>query len=119
MQTLRMAFATDGKVTAMEHDAAAGWPTQIMAPAFMAKGLRVSRTTLRDRGADHWYNVGAQRVRAMSNDVANSAFRPGWLRSVGPGWTNWAVESFMDEAALCGGRRSCRLPSPSVGWYRP
>jgi CO/xanthine dehydrogenase Mo-binding subunit len=44
--------------------------------------------------------VGAQRVRALSNDLANSAFRPGWLRAVGPGWTNWALESFMDEAAL-------------------
>ena len=33
------------------------------------------------------------------NDLANETFRPGWLRSVGPGWTNWAVESFMDEAA--------------------
>jgi CO/xanthine dehydrogenase Mo-binding subunit len=51
-------------------------------------------------GADHWYSVGAQRVRALSNDLANSAFRPGYLRSVGPGWTNWAVETFMDEAAL-------------------
>jgi CO/xanthine dehydrogenase Mo-binding subunit len=50
-------------------------------------------------GADHWYNIGAQRVRALSNDLANRSFRPGWLRSVGPGWTNWAVESFMDEAA--------------------
>ena len=50
-------------------------------------------------GADVWYNVGAQRVRALSNDVANTAFRPGWLRSVGSGWTNWAVETFMDEAA--------------------
>jgi CO/xanthine dehydrogenase Mo-binding subunit len=50
-------------------------------------------------GADHWYDVGVQRVRAISNDVANSSFRPGWLRSVGPGWTNWAVESFIDEAA--------------------
>jgi CO/xanthine dehydrogenase Mo-binding subunit len=50
-------------------------------------------------GADHWYSVGAQRVRALSNDLANSAFRPGYLRSVGPGWTNWALESFMDEAA--------------------
>jgi isoquinoline 1-oxidoreductase subunit beta len=54
-------------------------------------------------GADHWYTVGAQRVRALSNDLANSAFRPGWLRSVGPGWTNWAVESFMDEAAHAAG----------------
>ena len=34
-------------------------------------------------------------VRALSNDVANSAFRPGWLRSVGPGWTNWAVETWV------------------------
>src|SRR5262249_56783647 len=50
-------------------------------------------------GADHWYSVGAQRVRALSNDLANSAFRPGYLRSVAPGWTNWAVETFMDEAA--------------------
>jgi isoquinoline 1-oxidoreductase beta subunit len=39
----------------------------------------------------------------LSNDVANRTFRPGWLRSVGPGWTNWAVESFMDEAAHAGG----------------
>jgi isoquinoline 1-oxidoreductase beta subunit len=43
--------------------------------------------------------VGAQRVRALRNDLADRSFRPGWLRSVGPGWTNWAVESFMDEAA--------------------
>jgi len=54
-------------------------------------------------GADHWYNVGAHRVRALSNDVANAAFRPGWLRSVGPGWTNWALESFIDEAAHAAG----------------
>jgi CO/xanthine dehydrogenase Mo-binding subunit len=51
-------------------------------------------------GADHWYTVGAHRVRALSNDLASSTFRPGWLRSVGPGWTNWALESFMDEAAI-------------------
>jgi len=43
--------------------------------------------------------VGPHRVRALSNDLANRTFRPGWLRSVGPGWTNWALESFMDEVA--------------------
>ena len=32
-----------------------------------------------------------------------SAFRPGYLRAVGPGWTNWAVETFMDEAARMAG----------------
>ena len=42
-------------------------------------------------------------MRALSNDLANCSFRPGWLRSVGPGWTNWALESFMDEAAHAAG----------------
>src|SRR5271166_4230675 len=100
IQTLRMAFGEGGKVTAMEHHASAGWPTLVMAEGFMAKGLHQARyDPFAIAGADHWYDVGAQRVRALSNDVANRAFRPGWLRSVGPGWTNWAVESFIDEAA--------------------
>jgi isoquinoline 1-oxidoreductase subunit beta len=101
IQTLRLAFDRQGKVTAMEHHASAGWPTAAVAAAAMPK---TSDGTPYDQfaidGADHWYNVGAQRVRALSNDVANGAFRPGYLRSVGPGWTNWAVETFMDEAAL-------------------
>src|SRR5271157_4642646 len=100
IQTLRMAFGDGGKVTAMEHHASAGWPTLVMAEGFMAKGLdQKPYDQFAISGADHWYDVGAQRVRALSNDVANRAFRPGWLRSVGPGWTNWAVESFIDEAA--------------------
>jgi isoquinoline 1-oxidoreductase subunit beta len=40
-----------------------------------------------------------QQVRAINNDLAQKSFRPGWLRAVAPGWTNWALESFMDEAA--------------------
>jgi isoquinoline 1-oxidoreductase subunit beta len=100
IQTLRMAFDANGKVTGMDHQASAGWPTAVMAPAAMPKapdGLPYDAYAI--AGADHWYNVGAQRVRALSNDIANRAFRPGWLRAVGPGWTNWAVETFMDEAA--------------------
>jgi isoquinoline 1-oxidoreductase beta subunit len=100
IQTLRMGFGDGGKVTAMEHHASAGWPTLVMAEGFMSKGLHQKLyDPFAIAGADHWYDVGAQRVRALSNDLANRAFRPGWLRSVGPGWTNWAVESFMDEAA--------------------
>jgi isoquinoline 1-oxidoreductase subunit beta len=100
IQKLRMAFDGDGKVTAMEHHASAGWPTAVMAPAAMPKALDgTPYDPFAIAGADHWYSVGAQRVRALSNDLANSAFRPGWLRAVGPGWTNWAVETFMDEAA--------------------
>lgn len=104
VQTLRMAFGEAGRVTAMEHHAAAGWPTEAMAPFFMPKGENgAPYDPFAISGANHWYNVGAHRVRAVGNDLANRTFRPGWLRSVGPGWTNWAVESFMDEAALVAG----------------
>lgn len=100
VQKLRMAFDADKAVTAMEHHAAAGWPTGVLVPSFMPKGINdVAYDPFAIDGADHWYAVGAHQVRALSNDLANRTFRPGWLRSVGPGWTNFAVESFMDEAA--------------------
>ncbi|MEE2893986.1 MAG: molybdopterin cofactor-binding domain-containing protein [Pseudomonadota bacterium] len=100
VQRLRMAVDSEGSVTAMEHHAAAGWPTQVMVPAFMPEGVNGVRfDPFSISGADHWYSVGPHRVRAISNDLANRTFRPGWLRSVGPGWTNWALESFMDEVA--------------------
>ncbi|HWA63539.1 MAG TPA: molybdopterin cofactor-binding domain-containing protein [Caulobacteraceae bacterium] len=100
VQRVRMAFGEGGRVLAMDHAAAAGWPTLIMAPFFMPAGVHGGAyDPFAISGADHWYSVGAHRVRAISNDLANRSFRPGWLRSVGPGWTNWAVESFMDEAA--------------------
>jgi isoquinoline 1-oxidoreductase subunit beta len=100
VQTLRMAFDDKNQVTAMEHHATAGWPTQVMVPSFMPKGQNGEPyDPFAISGADHWYDVGLQKVRAISNDLANATFRPGWLRSVGPGWTNWALESFIDEAA--------------------
>src|SRR4029077_19233047 len=100
VQVLRMAFGDGGRVTAMDHQAAAGWPTAVMAPSFMAKDAHgVAFDPFAIHGADHWYTVGAQRLRALRNDLANQSFRPGWLRSVGSGWVNWALESFMDEAA--------------------
>jgi CO/xanthine dehydrogenase Mo-binding subunit len=100
VQRLRMAFDGAGEVTAMEHHACAGWPTQVLAPALLAKNKQGDNyDQFAVNGADHWYDVGHQRVRAIANDLANTAFRPGWLRSVGPGWTNWALESFIDEAA--------------------
>ena len=102
IQTLRLAFDAQGKVTAMEHHASAGWPTAVYVPA--EKMPKAPNGAPYDPfaidGADHWYSVGAHRVRALQNDLADKAFRPGYLRSVAPGWTNWAVETFMDEAAL-------------------
>jgi CO/xanthine dehydrogenase Mo-binding subunit len=105
VQTLRMAFDADGEVRAMEHHAAAGWPTQVMVPSFMPEGANGEKyDPFAIQGADHWYSVGPHRLRAISNDLANATFRPGWLRSVGSGWVNWALESFMDEAAHSVGR---------------
>jgi isoquinoline 1-oxidoreductase subunit beta len=104
VQRLRMAFGESGKVIAMDHAAAVGWPTAAIAPSFMSKdkhGLAYDEFAI--NGANHWYTVGAQRVRAICNDLANRSFRPGWLRSVGPGWIDWALESFMDEAAHSAG----------------
>jgi CO/xanthine dehydrogenase Mo-binding subunit len=104
VQTIRIALDAGGKVTAMDHAVCAGWPTQVLAPGFLSKGSNgVAYDGFAINGADHWYNVGAHRVRAVLNDVANASFRPGWLRSVGPGFTNWALECGIDEAAHAAG----------------
>jgi isoquinoline 1-oxidoreductase subunit beta len=133
VQVLRMAFGDGGRVTAMEHHAAAGWPTAVMAPSLMPKDAHgVPFDLFAIHGADHWYTVGAQRLRALRNDLADRSFRPGWLRAVGAGWVNWALESFMDEAAhaagvdpvafrlrlLDGAGRNAGSPPNSVGGAR-
>ena len=105
VQRVRLAADADGNVTGMEQDVAAGWPTKAMAPFFMPAGTNGEKfDPFAISGANHWYSVGAQRVRAIENDLANQTFRPGWLRSVGPGFTNFALESFMDEAAIALGK---------------
>ena len=105
IQKLRLAFDVHGKVTAMEHHASAGWPTSVyVPPAAMPKAPDGNPfDPFAIDGADHWYSVGAQRVRALENDLANRSFRPGYLRAVAPGWTNFALETFMDEAARMAG----------------
>ena len=101
VQKIRLGWDAQGRMLAMEHHAAAGWPNLVMAPdsgmAKTAAGESYDPDAI--GGADHWYSVGAHRVRVLSNDLANRAFRPGWLRSVGSGWTHWALESALDEAA--------------------
>ncbi len=99
-QVLRLAWGDDNRIAAMDHHAAAGWPTATIAPYFQGKDAKgVLYDPFAIQGADHWYTVGRQRVRALRNDLADRTFRPGYLRSVSAGWTSWAVESFMDEVA--------------------
>lgn len=102
VQRLQASFDDSGKLIGIEHAAAAGWPTKANAPGFMADGLNDSGKidTFSIAGADHWYTLPNHRVRAINNELAQRTFMPGWLRAVGPGWTGWAVESFMDELAV-------------------
>lgn len=100
VQHLQAAFNDKKRLVGMQHHAVAGWPTEVMADFFLGTGVNGEKfDPFSINGANHWYSVGAHRVRAVSNDLARQTFRPGWLRSVGPGWTNWALESFMDEMA--------------------
>ncbi len=94
-------FDAEGALTGIEHAAAAGWPTLAMAPGFMGDGVDGNGKFdgFSINGADHWYTLPSHRVRAINNDLAQRTFLPGWLRSVGPGWIGWGVESFMDEVA--------------------
>lgn len=98
---LKASFNADGEITAIDHAAAAGWPTLAMAPGFLVDGVDGNGKfdTFSISGADHWYTLPAHRVRAINNPVAQETFLPGWLRAVGPGWIGWSVESFMDELA--------------------
>jgi CO/xanthine dehydrogenase Mo-binding subunit len=98
-------FDADGALTGIEHAAAAGWPTLAMAPGFLADGVDGNGKfdPFSINGAEHWYTLPNHRVRAINNDLAQRTFLPGWLRSVGPGWIVWGVESFMDELATMSG----------------
>ncbi|AEP29626.1 xanthine dehydrogenase family protein molybdopterin-binding subunit [Brumicola nitratireducens] len=101
VQQMNAYWDADQKLIGIEHGAAAGWPTLAMAPGFLPEGVngKGKYDPFSISGADHWYTLENHRVRAINNTLAQKTFVPGWLRAVGPGWTGWAVESFMDEIA--------------------
>jgi CO/xanthine dehydrogenase Mo-binding subunit len=106
VQRFDASFAADRSLTAIEHAAAAGWPTLTLLPDFLGTGVdgKGKFDGFSIAGADHWYTLANHRVRAINNDLAQRTFLPGYLRSVGPGWTGWGVESFMDELAIRAGQ---------------
>jgi CO/xanthine dehydrogenase Mo-binding subunit len=112
VQTLKAGVDGSGKILGLDHAAAAGWPTLALAGAAAMPNAvdgngKVDNFSI--AGADHWYSFPNHRVRAINNTVAQTTFTPGWLRSVGPGWTMWAVESFMDEIAHATGQDAAQL----------
>ena len=72
-----------------------------MAPGFLSPGVDGNGKfdAFSASGADHWYSMNSHRARAINNGLVQSTFIPGWLRSVGPGWIAWGLESFIDEIA--------------------
>jgi CO/xanthine dehydrogenase Mo-binding subunit len=105
VQTMRAGLSAEGAILGVEHAVAAGWPTAALAAALMPDGLNGSGKVdnFACAGADHWYTLASHRVRAIQNMLAHDTFVPGWLRSVGPGFTHFAVESFWDEIAHAAG----------------
>lgn len=99
VQLFKAALQGD-EVIGMEHHASAGWPTEVMAPEALVEGLnKVKFDPFSIHGAEHWYSFGPQKLRALSNTLANETVVPGWLRAVAAGWVNWGIECFVDELA--------------------
>jgi CO/xanthine dehydrogenase Mo-binding subunit len=101
LQIMHGALDHEGRLQAVIHDVVAGWPTVRLLPAFMAPAVDAKGTvdSFAVSGADFWYSVPHHHVRAVRHDLAQQALPPGYLRSVGPGFTTFAVECFMDEMA--------------------
>ena len=97
-----------GKLVGMAHDVISAWPTKRWGiPAFLgdsADGKKNVLDVFTLNGADFFYTIPNHTIRTVLNDVAQNATPSGQLRSVAPGWTFWAVESFVDELAHAAGQ---------------
>ena len=107
-QKIAIGLDGDGKATAVQHDLVSAWPTKRWGiPGFLGDSVDGHKQALDGfavNGADFFYSVPNHTVRTVLNEVAQSATPSGQLRSVAPGWTFWAVESAMDEAAHAAGK---------------
>jgi isoquinoline 1-oxidoreductase subunit beta len=106
-QKIKAGLDGDGKLVAMNHDVVAAWPTKrwgipaFLSPSVDKKGALDAFTV---NGSDFFYSVPNHNVRAIINEMAQTATPSGQLRSVAPGWTFWAVESMIDELAHAAGK---------------
>ncbi len=107
-QKVSAGLDADGKLVAVNHDLVSAWATKRWGiPGFMgnsADGHKQALDGFAVNGSDFFYSVPNHTVRTVLNEVAQSATPSGQLRSVAPGWTFWAVESLIDEAAHAAGK---------------
>jgi len=100
-QTMKAGIDGNGKIVGIDHAVVSAWVAKRLAPAFLADSVdkkgKLDAGSM--NGSDFWYTVPNHRVRAVLNEVAQNATPAGYFRSVAPGWTCWAVESFLDEVA--------------------
>lgn len=101
VQRVRSATDPQGRILAYDHRCAAGWPTASISPGFLAPSKDGNGTVdpFAINGADHWYDAESQRICTIRNDLVQGTMLPGYLRSVAPGYTTWAVETHVDELA--------------------
>src|ERR1700741_2481942 len=106
-QKIKAGVDRNGKVVALAHDAVSAWPTagwgipDFLSPSVDKKGPLDAFTV---NGSDFFYTVPNHYVRAIKNEMAHNATPSGQLRSVGPGWTFWAVGSMAGELAHAVGK---------------
>jgi isoquinoline 1-oxidoreductase len=107
-QKITTGLDDNGKIVGMNHDLVSAWPTARWGiPAFLENSADGKKNVLDGfavHGADFFYTLPNHTVRTVLNELAQSATPSGQLRSVAPGWTFWAVESMIDEAAHAAGR---------------
>ena len=93
-----------GKLVALTHDVACGWPTNNVLPGGLGEALDKKKIDVfAINGADVWYTLPNHHVRLIDNKLAEATVPPGYLRSVAPGFTVWGLESFVDEMAHAAG----------------
>ncbi len=90
LQVLKAGLDAGGKIVAWEHTIVGAWHG---AGFVDDKGRTVSAFI----GSNHAYGIPSQLIRPIRGE---HGFPGGAYRSVGPGYTNFAVETFLDELAF-------------------
>ncbi len=106
LQNLTAYMGANGAIKGLRHDVVSGWVGARFGEAFLINSVdkkgKIDAWSI--NGADHWYDVPHQTVRAIQNDLVQNSFPIGAVRSVANNYTVFAVESFIDEIAHNAGK---------------